>query len=397
MFAKKAEFSEKGLEYDVTLKLRFFFIFFIILYHTAPVSIVPLCFSDYLFLFVAPFFFLSGYGLTYSCHHKKNYLSTMLQKRNKSIIVPLVIGILLLNLLSLVLFFDFNKLFVFPSGTFPFHWFILQLLFLYYVYYIAFNYCSSTKTALIILFPLIIISMIVLCILTDPFYSLSLIFYAQGTFGFYLGILWYYAISKKMTVDYRIFLVIMVLLVAFFLLYNPFGIHYNGPRWTSGIPQGLFQMVVRGIQYIAFLCILFSVQTGMVTKNKWFPLLCLILSAAYLSVLISLNADLCYQSPAGIMVLTFLAITLSGLSRTSKALIFLGSFSYELFIMHQPVFSIFNSFSQNNNISDEVLLFFANLIITFVVSYLVYRLSSKTLAILKEKESNNRLSNSQNS
>lgn len=381
-------FSAHNLDYDSTVKLRFFFIFFIILYHCAPVELVPQYIGVYLFLFVAPFFFLSGYGLSYSIAHKPNYLSTLIVKRNRSLVVPMGIGIVCLNVLSLGLFCDPDLLFLFPTATFPFHWFLLQLLFLYFVFYAAFAYSSNLKQALLVLFPLIIISMITLSVLTAPFYTLNLIFYAQGTLGFYIGILWYYAQEKEYSMNRILFYILLAIATATLLLFDPFEVSYHGPSWDSGIPQGLFQMCVRGIQYIAFLFIMFVIQTEMLTKKNSVLLAILLASVVLAAVLRGTDADLSFLAPSTSIVLMMIAILLSRLPQLNPALLFLGAFSYELFIMHQPVFGLFNPFYDTLEFTDPVLRFMTNLVLTFIISYFVFRVSKIAFAKLDEKQRN---------
>lgn len=110
-------------------------------------------------LVVGVFFFLSGYGLSYSFLNKKNYLHGFLQKRLTSILIP--VGLFcLLSIIFLYLTSNVNS----GKGLIievikSINWYIWEIIVLYLLFFILFKFFNETA-AISILFVICVIYII---------------------------------------------------------------------------------------------------------------------------------------------------------------------------------------------------------------------------------------------
>ena len=109
------------------------------------------------FLFTALFFFFSGYGLIYSVYNKPDYLRTFLRKRLPTVYIPF----LMINTLSVLLnrfvyglkesaaetLDDMFGITLINSNG----WFIIEIIFLYIIFYALFNLIKNKDIALVLL------------------------------------------------------------------------------------------------------------------------------------------------------------------------------------------------------------------------------------------------------
>lgn len=105
-------------------------------------------------LFTGIFFFLSGYGLYLSYKNKENYLDGFLTKRLTGILIPYFFANVICLLVNIIFAeMKYTSIQVLTSLTGytlvnPNAWFVVELIFLYIFFYIAFKKCKSEKTAM---------------------------------------------------------------------------------------------------------------------------------------------------------------------------------------------------------------------------------------------------------
>lgn len=103
---------------------------------------------------VSVFFFISGYGLMYAYINKENYRNGFLKKR----VLPLLICYVLACLLQYGLngddYLSFKNILL--CGYVPFSWFILSILCLYLMFYIAISIFKANAIAVIVTITLML-------------------------------------------------------------------------------------------------------------------------------------------------------------------------------------------------------------------------------------------------
>lgn len=139
-------------------------------------------------VWVGVFFFLSGWGLEISNVTKKNYLKGFLLKKTISIIGMTVkvwiFGILILTLVGKNYNFYFLELL--KNYFFSTNWYMWELLFFYYLYYLTTKYIQNSKIRLYVIF------IICLCIvMLLPFTGIKPAYYFS-CLGFPVGIFSYH-------------------------------------------------------------------------------------------------------------------------------------------------------------------------------------------------------------
>lgn len=159
------------------------------------------------------FFFLSGYGLFFS-RKKQGYLSVFAQKKILGLLFRYWIIMIVLTLASAALWSDYAGLFDRVMDTFvsaP-HWYILQLLCFYLVFWLVSIATEDPKLRIVIL------SVLVIVIMNIQYHQFDSALYRRSGFGFILGLLLaeHRDAFDRMTVWTRIVAIIICAVTLFF-------------------------------------------------------------------------------------------------------------------------------------------------------------------------------------
>lgn len=119
---------------------------------------------------VSVFFFISGYGLMSAYLHKKNYKDGFLKKRCLPLMICYVLACLLQYGLNGDDYLSFKNILL--CGYVPFSWFILSILCLYLMFYIAISIFKNNANAVIATTVLMLGLFIVMTSIIDVPYTL---------------------------------------------------------------------------------------------------------------------------------------------------------------------------------------------------------------------------------
>lgn len=119
---------------------------------------------------VSVFFFISGYGLMSAYLHKKNYKDGFLKKRCLPLMICYVLACLLQYGLNGDDYLSFKNILL--CGYVPFSWFILSILCLYLMFYIAISIFKNNANAVIATTVLMLGLFIVMASIIDVPYTL---------------------------------------------------------------------------------------------------------------------------------------------------------------------------------------------------------------------------------
>lgn len=250
---KNSENGQDFLSQSMTKSEKGIAAMLIVLHHLAQhINIIgPFLIMRYIgFILVAVFFFISGYGLMYGVHHKRNYLDSFLTRR----ILPILVPYWIINTVDIFYYLIQGKQFTLIeyilsyigfdiiTGT----WFVTTILLLYIFFWISFQ---LTQKGYIVL-GIFIIGYCVICFLLNLHSS-----YTASVAVFLLGVLWHKVnhffilwIQKKY---------IIKVLFCFML----FGIAFFGRLVLSvrGLDNVLLQTVLRNLVSIFFIILLLVV------------------------------------------------------------------------------------------------------------------------------------------
>jgi len=173
------------------------------------------------YLFVAFFFFLSGYGLLVQYQKKKeDYINDFFKKRILYIIIIYLLDIVLYSVADFLMGikYTFWQIFksIFVSGIAKNSWYITVLILFYIVFYVVFKW-KAIKTIpqkIICVFAVQVV-FVVFCLIikAESFWYLS-------NFGFTMGMLWAYNKEKiDKWLNNRYFLVLCCLVIITAVLY----------------------------------------------------------------------------------------------------------------------------------------------------------------------------------
>ena len=150
-----SHFNNLYLERSVSSAFKGVLALLVVLHHLAQrtndVFLFHQFFRDNGYLFTGGFFFLSGYGLQKSYITIPNYKKSFLIKRFSSVLFPyiLVIGIYWI-LKNDYTFYNVLKQ-LFENNTFvPFSWFIINIIYLYLIFYFTMSVSKKRKALMII-------------------------------------------------------------------------------------------------------------------------------------------------------------------------------------------------------------------------------------------------------
>lgn len=348
----------------------------IVWYHFGQIQIASLDFYCFdLYLFVSPFFFFSGYGLTYSLQNKEKYLDTFIQKRFPQIIVPYIVMLLLVGLLIFVLTGNsIYSSFIFNFDAFPYHWFVFQLLAFYLIFFISF--VCFKKYVLVVISILMYSSMVLLATFTAPFYNLPTIYFAQGTWAFLLGIMWCLFAVKINNFTKKKYLPLFTALLILFIFYDPFYLT-DFIHTTNLIFFGTWTGLIRTVQVFIFMFIVLMLMQ--IKSKRSLVLGCVIvISVVIFSLFLPIynaNEFILHENRKLLLILLSI-IVFSKIMTNISFMEQLSLYTYEIYLTHQPILLYFQKYT---NDSQSILFFLIMLLIITLTSYVTYRISKKII------------------
>lgn len=239
------------------------------------------------FILVAVFFFISGYGLSYGMRNKQNYLEGFFRKR----LFPVLIPYWIVNTINIIFYLCKGKVFTPIQYVLSYigfdiitgTWFVTSILVLYFIFWLAYK---SKKSDMI--FGLCLIGYCVSCIRLELHTS-----YTASIAGFFLGVIWN-KIDKRIIAWIR-----EKYCLKLFIVLGTFSILFIGRLYLSakGLDNEIVQLIFRN-----FISVLF--------------------------------------------ILSMIAIT-QKIQFTSKMLGGLGNISYELYLVHYVLLTMFSSPNSN--------------------------------------------------
>lgn len=173
-FFKKGSFNDDVLSISQTKALQGFTAVLIMFHHMSQQTCAYWLKPEYIhhglepfvsigYLFVAIFFFYSGYGLLKSFKNKENYLKGFLPKR----ISPIFVATVLIGLVFMLArnwmrdrYSIFNISIGEPATINPNGWFPYTICIFYIGFYLAYRFCKNQKTALFVTCAVVVLYML---------------------------------------------------------------------------------------------------------------------------------------------------------------------------------------------------------------------------------------------
>lgn len=260
-------------------------------------------------LYVALFFFYSGYGLNYSFNKNSNYLSGFIAKKLTGVYLPFVAAESVYTIAVCIISQSFNAVdfLLNCSGVVLLNttlWYVIELIVIYAIFYLQKKFLNNKKS--IIIWALCFLSFIILGVLKDigPWWYIS-------TSAFFMG--YYYELFEKVynyILKNKLFSLMFA--AAFFAVYaagsyfsvtqtNLFGIKYTyfivllqliaAPLFI------IFIMIVvqkiNTVREIKLLSVLGGISYEIYLWHMFFYMIvCLIIESPVLSLLVSLAATI---------------------------------------------------------------------------------------------------------
>ena len=339
-FFKKDCFNDEALGLSQTKALLGFFSICIILHHVSqkPASFEYLAFAPFRtsgYLFVAFFFFCSGYGLFKSFSSKTDYLKGFLNKRY----LPLLITFFASDIL-----FQFARYTranpAFPANTYS--WFVFAIMLLYTAFYLCFKFLKKLQ-------PLILLLLVIAaCIICRLLYAESYLY--NSILAFPAGVLFASREEKILPLlkkHYLPFLIISLILSALLI-------------FLCSNDQRLYTIMA---------------GSGEIKRMEY-------AGVRDLQILLQLFASLFFCFSIVLMSLK--------LKVGNKALSFLGSMSLELYLVHVLFVELFTekfigSCEPLYYIKNQFLYLLVVLVLTLPVSFIIKQIRLKLPALITGK------------
>ena len=275
---------------------------------------------------VSVFFFLSGYGLYVQNGRKENYLDNFLVKRLSKVLIPFIVisSIYLIyrrmngQVLSSVYFIDLFK----KGSTVIYNgWFVDIIILMYIFFYISFTVFSNKKIAILVNTVFIIFYIVLAIKLEYGFW------WYDSSLPFVLGLIW--AKNKK-----------------------------------------YIDEILNKYYFIILVCI-----TGLLfTFHQYsFILKKLNLVDSY-SYALAANID-------NIIFTIFFVLTMRKIDFSNSRLLFLGKISFELYMIHGLVMSIFGKYfvtSRLNDVIFTILVLIVSISLAWLINLIIKKISIKT-------------------
>lgn len=284
-------------------------------------------------LLVGGFFMLSGFGLMESFKNKKNYLDDFIGKKTARLLVPVWIAGLIVILIQLTAYSNYlilkNRVYLFDliSGgiTLTTTWFVVELIFFYIVFYLAFKYLNK-RLAIIAVSVSVLFLMILLSLQQHNMW------YASGMM-FPVGLILSYYKDTIESLNPNIILILGLIISL------TFACVVKLPEITP-----LSSMFNGNLQCL--LITLFIVISLLIKKNnvnKWLLTL-LISNIIYCTFGVLLQFELVVF--AELPIITILLI-ISSLNVLHPLTDFFGDVSYEFYIIHVTMIKFSNLWNSN--------------------------------------------------
>lgn len=189
----KNVFNEKYLSISTTQGEKGIAAVMIVFHHLSqaiPISVAlkPLQYIG--FIMVSMFFFVSGYGLVYGVENKQNYLNGFLRKRMVPILIPYWIVTIVYSIIHSLkgkFFSPYQYVLSFLGISQIFNcWFVTAILLMYLLFLIAYTLCKTAGNRIIVLCIEIFGYVIICNVLGIESY------YSASVSAFFFGTLWYY-------------------------------------------------------------------------------------------------------------------------------------------------------------------------------------------------------------
>ncbi|MDR2866964.1 MAG: acyltransferase family protein [Methanomassiliicoccaceae archaeon] len=320
-------FDDDTLSLRNTRSLRFAMAVLIVVYHSSY-AFESYAISRVGYIFVALFFFLSGYGLHEGVKNKKGYLRTFLPKRYPSLLIPYFICGIISVLITAVAFVQYSNLpamlirvFEFPF-VYPVTWYVAELVVFYALFFVTFVFLRG-RTAVAVLSILATIAAWILAAHYDRIvFSLSFV-------GFILGLVWSCHSEKIVSVLKRFFVPVFIILTAVLLI--PFGTGYGW--WADN-------MFVPGIRCSAFVIMIIMLRMLNLRKNlPVFVSVAVCFSAYLLWGWESAGTDWVHHAAPQLLFVVIVIVLLTKIPLTDDIMSKWG-ISYELYLLHWTILVI---------------------------------------------------------
>ena len=275
---------------------------------------------------VSVFFFLSGYGLYVQNGRKENYLDNFLVKRLSKVLIPFIVisSIYLIyrrmngQVLSSVYFIDLFK----KGSTVIYNgWFVDIIILMYIFFYISFTVFSNKKIAILVNTVFIIFYIVLAIKLEYGFW------WYDSSLPFVLGLIW--AKNKK-----------------------------------------YIDEILNKYYFIILVCIIGLLFTF---HQYSFILKKLNLVDSY-SYVLAANID-------NIIFTIFFVLTMRKIDFSNSRLLFLGKISFELYMIHGLVMSIFGKYfvtSRLNDVIFTILVLIVSISLAWLINLIIKKISIKT-------------------
>ena len=340
------QFRDDYLNYRDTVALRLLLLLGIFLFHAGYEF--GYVFPNAGYTFVAGFFFLSGFGLEYSVSHKKGYLSNFLQKRVFGILIQFWIIQAIAAIVLLIVFMDPQMSYDRVVTALLRHpiWFITELVVFYVLFFFG---CMFKDRRMKILF--IFVGSVLLMMLMTDYYASNL--YLKSGAAFIFGIVWCMFRDRIDAFIKKYYAPVMIITLV---------VLFTTHRFFTNIGD----LVVCGITCV-FSMIILCMACMIDAKKSWFvPLILIVLG----SIVCWYRTDTGLHSEGALMVVfAGIATICYCFNRLQDAMAFWGNMSFEFYVMHfLPL-----DFIYPEMISDKMLGFVISLVLSFVLTYLTWR------------------------
>ncbi|MBO6166512.1 MAG: acyltransferase family protein [Eubacterium sp.] len=266
---KKGEYNEEYMDISCTKALLGFFAICIIMHHISQKMWAQIQSPESLrnalhpfrgtgYLFVAFFFFCSGYGLMKSSLGKEDYHKGFLKKR----FLPLIITFIVTDSA-----FQFARIAKgvqgFPANTYS--WFVFVIAVLYIGFYLCIRFLKDKAMLGIIIFSVI---WCVICrlIYFDTYWYNSVLAFPMGAFV----AKHYEGVTKRLQSKYPIYLIVTLVVTGFFTFFGLSGMRiYNMLGTTLGIEGSMqVQTLLQLVAAVSFSLLIMMISMKLKVGNK---------------------------------------------------------------------------------------------------------------------------------
>lgn len=220
----------------------------------------------------AIFFFISGYGLMYQYIHKENYLKNFLSKRFVNVLIPAITGSCVYIVFKL-LFIENYTISTIVNSSLEGHtpiidnsWFIIELIVLYFIFYVVFIFNDSFKTPIKNdIFVLIVTALVVLLVIVIKFIGWGYNWYASVlSFPFGLFIANHSEVTKKLIKRFKILIIVFSIGFIVFATYYQLVVE---KLLSITIQNNFLDMVIDILSKLIFVLLIFTFSAVFKVEN----------------------------------------------------------------------------------------------------------------------------------